>query len=309
MLYHQIMNKTTTKNLHLQHPEDSILTGDLSVLDWFSEKESFISIKMDGAPALVWGTNPANGKWFVGTKSVFNKVKIKINHSHEEIDKNHEGKVARVLHAAFDCLPRTNLIIQGDFIGYGGSDTYRPNTITYVFPEIISEDIIIAPHTIYGDGDDLRNVSAAPLKTKLLSTDRCLFVQPEVSLNPYREDLEDVCKFARQMSTLCEFVNDKKASTIKKAINECIRNQSAIDENEIAEKTDCDINLLRLWKLVASIKEDLFSFIDELDDISCLIGEKWVLHEGYVIDNQFGMFKVVDRREFSYANFVISKQW
>ena len=297
------------KNTHISHPEDSILTGDLSVLDWFSEKESFISIKMDGAPALVWGTNPANGKWFVGTKSVFNKVKIKINHSHEEIDKNHEGKVARVLHAVFDCLPRTNLIIQGDFIGYGGSDTYRPNTITYIFPEIISEDIIIAPHTIYGDGDDLRNVSAAPLKTKLLSTDRCLFVQPEVSLNPYREDLEDVCKFARQMSTLCEFVNDKKASTIKKAINDCIRNQSTIDENEIAEKTDCDVNLIRLWKLVASIKEDLFSFIDELDDISCLIGEKWVLHEGYVIDNQFGMFKVVDRREFSYANFVISKQW
>ena len=26
------------KNLHLQHPEDSILTGDLSVLDWFKEE-------------------------------------------------------------------------------------------------------------------------------------------------------------------------------------------------------------------------------------------------------------------------------
>jgi len=105
------------QNKHLEHPEDSILTGDLSVLDWFSEKDSFISTKIDGAPAIVWGRNPANGKFFVGTKSVFNKVKIKINHSHEEIDKNHEGKVARILHAAFDCLPRTNLTLQGDFIG------------------------------------------------------------------------------------------------------------------------------------------------------------------------------------------------
>jgi len=297
------------QNKHLEHPEDSILTGDLSVLDWFSESDSFISTKMDGAPAIVWGRNPANGKFFVGTKSVFNKVKIKINHSHEEIDANHEGKVARVLHAAFDCLPRTNLIIQGDFIGYGGSDTYRPNTITYVFPEIISEDIIIAPHTIYGGGDDLRTVSAAPLTTQLLSTDKCLFVQPQVELYPNREDLEDVCKFAKQMSTLCEFVNAKKASTIKKVINDRIRNQNAIDENEIAEKTDCDVNLIRLWKLVASIKDDLFCFIQEEDEIGCMIGNDPTLHEGYVITNQYGMFKVVDRREFSHANFVISKQW
>ena len=260
------------KNTHLEHPEDSILTGDLSVLDWFHEPDSFISTKMDGSPAIIWGTNPANGKFCVGTKSIFNKIKIKINHSHEEIDKNHEGKVARILHAAFDCLPRTKSIIQGDFIGYGGSDTYRPNTITYIFPEIISEDIIICPHTIYGGGDDLRNVSASPLKTKLLSTDRCLFVQPEVSLHPYREDLEDVCKFAKQMSTLCEFADAKKATKIKKAINDCIRNENVVDENEIAEKTDCDINLIRLWRFVASIKEDLFCFIQEEDDICCMIG-------------------------------------
>ena len=76
------------KNTHLEHPEDSILTGDLSVLDWFSTN-AHLSVKMDGAPAIVAGINPENGKRFVGTKSVFNKVKIKINHSHEEIEQNH----------------------------------------------------------------------------------------------------------------------------------------------------------------------------------------------------------------------------
>ena len=81
------------KNLHLEHPEDTILTGDLSVLNWFTAP-STMSVKIDGAPAIVWGTNPATGKFFVGTKSVFNKVKIKINHTHEEIDENHEGAVA-----------------------------------------------------------------------------------------------------------------------------------------------------------------------------------------------------------------------
>ena len=65
------------KNTHLQHPEDSILTGDRSVLDWFLA-ESHLSVKIDGAPAIVWGTDPATGTFFVGTKSVFNKKKIKL---------------------------------------------------------------------------------------------------------------------------------------------------------------------------------------------------------------------------------------
>jgi len=304
-----MMATKAMQNKHIEHPEDSILTGDLSVLDWFAEQDSIISTKIDGAPAIVWGTNPANNKFFVGTKAVFNKVKIRIAHNHEEIDAFYEGKVARILHTAFDCLPRTKSIIQGDWIGYGGSDTYRPNTITYVFQDIINQDCIIAPHTVYGGGNDLREVSAAPLTSKLISTKKCLFVQPEVELHPYREDLGDACKFAKQMAMLCEFVSERKATEIKKAINECIREGYEVDEDEIAEKCDCDVNVLRLWKLVASIKDDLFCFIQETDDIGCLIGEEVTLHEGYVITNQFGMFKVVDRYEFSRANFIMEKAW
>ena len=113
------------KNTHLEHPEDSILTGDLSVLDWFLA-ESELSVKIDGAPAIVWGTNPATGNFFVGTKSVFNKKLIKINESHCEIDKNHTGVVADILHHCFDYLPSFDGIVQGDFIGYGGDDTFAP---------------------------------------------------------------------------------------------------------------------------------------------------------------------------------------
>ena len=36
------------KNTHIEHPEDSVLTGDLSVLDWFVT-QSNISAKIDGA--------------------------------------------------------------------------------------------------------------------------------------------------------------------------------------------------------------------------------------------------------------------
>lgn len=303
------MKTKQMQNKHLEHPEDCILTGDLSVLDWFYETDSTISVKMDGAPAIVWGTNPANGKFFVGTKSVFNKVKIKIAHSHKEIASLYQGKVADILHVCFNHLPRTKSIIQGDFIGLGGQRSYTPNTLTYKFPEIVEQVIIVAPHTIYGGGDDLRNVSAAPLMSKLVSTKDCLFVQPEVSLNPYREDLEDVCKFAKQMSTLCEFVSDKKATQIKKEINACIREQKVVDEYEIAEKCDCDTNLIRLWKLVKTIKDDLFLFIYEEDEIECYLHDEQSFHEGYVISNKYGTLKVVDREVFSHANFTIAKNW
>ena len=90
-----------TKNTHLEHPEDVILSGDLSVLSWFNSTDVWnganLSAKIDGAPAIVWGTNPATGNYFVGTKSVFNKKLIKINESHEDIDKKHTGNVCYYL--------------------------------------------------------------------------------------------------------------------------------------------------------------------------------------------------------------------
>ena len=73
------------KNKHLEHPEDSIFTsgrkGLLQHSKFFrSKSKSNISVKYDGAPAIVWGINPDNNRFFVGTKSVFNKVKVKINY-------------------------------------------------------------------------------------------------------------------------------------------------------------------------------------------------------------------------------------
>ena len=82
-----------------------------------------------------------------------------------------------------------------------------------------------------------------------------------------------------------------------------------MNENDIADRCDCDINLIRLWRLVKSIKDDMFCFVDETDDIGCLIGEEVTLHEGYVIHNDYGSFKLVDREEFSRANFVMEKSW
>ena len=156
---------------HIEHPEDTILTGDLSAINWFTTKGK-LSLKIDGCPAIVWGTNPENGKFFVGTKSVFNKVKKMICHSHEEIDILYSNKkdLADKLHLCFDNLTRTNHIYQGDFIGVGGDDLYQPNTIGYLFPDKIHHNIIVAPHTEYlASGSTLLDTHAFPLTHTLLN--------------------------------------------------------------------------------------------------------------------------------------------
>jgi hypothetical protein len=288
------------QNKHIEHPEDSILTGDLTVLDWFVNPGT-LSVKIDGAPAIVWGRNPATGNFFVGTKSVFNKVKIKINESHDEIDQNHDGQVAEILHACFDCLPFTNTVYQGDFIGFGGSTEYTPNTITYQFPNVVEQRIIIAPHTCYYAESDLRDAVAMPDLSVWNDTDTVKFVKPEAYIQHGQEsfaDVAEVCDFARQMSTTCEFVTDKEAAKIKQQINACIRAGEEVNPDDF----DCDANLLRLWALVKSIKDDCLFLCRNQGPAAYLYGDR-IDAEGYVMTNEFGMFKLVNREVFSNANF------
>jgi hypothetical protein len=293
------------KNLHQDHPEDSILTGDLSVLDWFLTP-GHLSLKIDGSPAIVWGINPATGNFFVGTKSVFNKIKIKINESHQDIDANHVGNVADILHKCFDYLPRTEGIFQGDFIGFGGSDEYTPNTITYKFNDIVTEEIIVAPHTFYTAESDLRDAIAHPMKFTITDTVYCKFVKPRARIFSGNyitcagsfDDISEPIMFAKVMAQNVHFVDDKQAKKIKQQLNKCIRENTPIDDNAF----DCDYTLIAFWKLVQSIKDDAL-FLCRNDGPEAYIGQDRIDSEGYVYSNEFGTYKLVNRRLFSAANF------
>jgi len=292
------------QNKHIEHPEDTILTGDLSALDWFLS-DGHLSVKIDGAPAIVWGRNPATGNFFVGTKSVFNKVKIKINESHAEIDANHVGNVAEILHNCFDWLPHTDGIYQGDFIGYGGSDEYTPNTITYKFDEVIYQNIIVAPHTYYIADSDLRDAVAYPMDYYISDTSYCKFVTPDARIfsGSYNKcagsfDVSEPVWFAKQIAHMVEFVDDKKAKEIKKALNKCIRENTPIENDAF----DCDWRLISFWKLVKSIKEDAL-YLCRNDGPRAFIEQDEIGAEGYVFSNQFGTLKLVNRERFSHANF------
>ena len=285
------------KNKHIEHPEDTILTGDLSVLDAFSS-ENHYSVKIDGSPAIVWGTNPDNGKFFVGTKSVFNKRTPKVNYTAEDICNNHEDfGLQSILIRCLNCLPQTDRIFQGDFIGFGGYRDYKPNAISYTFAEVQNVGVVVAPHTEY-KGTTLKDMNAEPLKEKLGEG----FVQPDAWLSELGADrnLEQLIGFARQMATMVEFATPTEAKYIKQDLNAYIR-----DGDEIVAEEFANYQLVRLWLLVKSIKEQFMLRMRDNFDAECFIGNEYISGEGYVMAGRHGTYKLVDRETFSHYNFNI----
>ena len=151
---------TKEKNTHLEHVEDDIINrgskGGQNAINFLksirnmlagsSGKKVNMTVKWDGAPAIICGVNPENGKFFVGTKSVFN-VNPKINYTSSDISKNHGGELGNKLKIALRELAKLKItgILQGDFL-FSKSDlksanidgenmiTFTPNTITYAVP-------------------------------------------------------------------------------------------------------------------------------------------------------------------------------
>ena len=196
-------------------------------------------------------------------------------------------------------------IYQGDFIGFGGLSEYTPNTITYLFPEIVEQSIIIAPHTCYYAESDLRDAVAMPDRSIWNDTEHVKFVQPQAYIQHGQTsfaDVEEICDFARQMSTACTFVDNKGAAHLKKVFNTFIKVGAVLDDEALAIAGNCDINLIRLWLLVKSIKDDCLYLCRNNGPAAYLYGDR-IDAEGYVMTNEFGMFKLVNREVFSNANF------
>jgi hypothetical protein len=294
------------KNTHLEHPEDEILLGKQSaqqVIKFLRERNSTLSVKYDGAPAIVWGTCPFTGRFFVGTKSVFNKRKIKINYSHHDIEVNHGDvpKVASILHVCFDNLPRIKGIVQGDFIGFGGNDFYKPNTIEYNFGRLVEENVIIAAHTSYTSSTHLKDAVASFGVDEELQSPDVKFLNVDAHFTSRRRRIDYILGLASVVSNFVKYPDAKEVADLKIAINKCIREGREID---------ClSGNLLLLFNLLTQAKELLMEGITTEEDVTCYVGDDECDHEGYVMTNQFGTFKLVNRQVFSYNNFNIAKNW
>jgi len=145
-----------------------------------SDSKVNVTTKWDGAPAIFAGINPENGKFFVGTKGVFN-VNPKLNYTDDDIDENHSADgLNQKLKVALRYLPKLGIkgILQGDMmftkgdidtktIGGESYVTFQPNTIVYAVPSdtklaqsMLSAHIGVVFHTSY-TGKKMQDMKAS----------------------------------------------------------------------------------------------------------------------------------------------------
>ena len=284
---------------HIEHPEDLVLTGDMSVFNLLYDK-AFISMKMDGM-SLVWGTNPANGKFFVCTKAAFNKKKVRLCYNHDDIFNHfgHQIEVVDILSHCLKYLPRTENIYWGDWLGFGRTDVLTQNTLTYAFPDAIDQKLVIAPHTIVNVYAEFCDGVCEPLTDTLEDTKMVKWVQPSVDRVPPEQNAP------RINTTNINFLTKKQAESAKVAINQLIRRGDYIDDATLTEILGC-VQLANLYQLVMEIKLDIMdSLIINDAPLSYLPnGDLAPNGEGYVFHSEhYGSVKLVNRTEFAYANF------
>ena len=190
---YEIKYNTSMKNTHLEHLEDNILNaGSAGGLETVEFLENFgnmlsgrksqlnISTKWDGAPAIICGRDPVNQRFFVGTKSVFNKVNPKVCYDDTDIDRYYQAEILRrKLKTCLKYLSQTGIVgvFQGDLLfteedkkyaKIGGKQvvTFQPNAITYAVPvdslkgiSVMEAKLGIVFHTLYF-GETLQDMKA-----------------------------------------------------------------------------------------------------------------------------------------------------
>lgn len=180
---------------HLTHLEDLVLTNGLDgaqqAVSFLSGLEQYfaghadapvnVSVKIDGAPAIIVGHDPADGKFFVGTKGAFSKTP-RIAKSPEDLRTLYGDRASlfAIMSAAFETLQHLTFrnILQGDALftsemkrirTFEGTRyvTFQPNTVMYGVPlnsdlgkQVMAAKFGVCFHTTY-TGSSLATLSAS----------------------------------------------------------------------------------------------------------------------------------------------------
>ena len=388
------------KNTHMEHIEDSLFNDGASgavdavrflksvteMLSGNSKRSFAVTVKWDGAPAVFAGKNPENGKFFVATKSLFNKVP-KVNYTNADIDENHSGGLADKLKTCLQHLKKLNIrgILQGDLLytqddlntkDFDGEShyTFKPNTIMYAVPvdselgNIIKKSTIgIVFHTAY-EGNSLQDLTAVydPTISTLKNTPSVWFTDADFRDESGSSTL--TAKETKTMNGLIKAIEKNMKSTGKKNLDlvssdEMIKTyvKTFVNANirvgkdkhsakefiaYVSDKYDVAIDKLKsekgktkkqaekdkiLLSLTSNEKklESLFKLhymlnaakmviIDKLEQAKSIgtfleteDGLQTTAPEGFVAVDRISnnALKLVNRLEFSKANFTVSKDW
>jgi hypothetical protein len=390
------------KNTHLEHLEDELLNEGylgarraFSVLRNLRKKltglgsPSTITVKYDGAPAVVCGKDPDNGMFFVGTKSVFNKKSPKICYSHKDIDFHYGGQLAEKLHACFEHLSKLHIkgVLQGDLlftddkklVSQGGANywSFTPNTLTYTIgsdtdlgkkiakasvgivfhtqyygptfadmqskfgvdiAELVECDDVFVHHAYHDDPYDLCYLSDSDHKkfNQLMSlaqirvTD-CKQVLNEIAANKHK--MYEVCKpffnqYVRSNEELPECTRvihelqwyyathfNKKIDSVKSIVS---KDKYIQMKNEglsyIARNSSSIYLLIAAYKGIQEAKNMTVKSLGSVKTFNTFIKRGHHSYEptppeGFVAIQDGYAVKLVNRLEFSHANFSVEKNW
>lgn len=369
-----------TKLKHLEHAEDHVINAGnegfshafhnlKDVHDKLTGKnnDTKVTMKYDGSPSVVFGRHPETGRFFVASKSVFNK-NPKINYTEEDIQKNHghaPGLVAK-LKAALHHLPKVTPkkgVFQGDIMhtpedvhDTDGRVHFTPNTITYSAPKgsahgkaALNSKIGVAVHTKY-NGKNLEDMKAeyAPDLNEFGLHKDVHLISTEHELSQIKYTPQQRERFAKAMAAAASANKKAKPETyeaikgheipLKTYINHTVRtgtkptvegfmnhymksHQKKIESVKTAAskatKTtamEADIghvqrnrahfqNILQQHKTLQKAKDVLANTLSSNAEFDHSINGKKSKPEGFVVVRHNRPTKIVDRAEFSAANF------
>lgn len=364
---------------HLEHPEDlhftegeEGLTHAIHTLKSAHENlkggksDVSFSVKHDGSPSVVFGTHPETNRFFVASKSAFNK-NPKLNYTEEDIKNNHghdQGLVSK-LKNTLKHLPKITPqkgVFQGDFM-YGRGDLqhtsrgtiFTPNTLTYsakkdteAHRNIQKAHIGLVVHTAY-KGKTFQDMEAYP------STDISKFnnhhdvhlisanVKGEHNYSPQQQ-----AEFNSHMNKALESHKALKGDHLYKTGHEqslktyanklVARNEAPSVEgykNHVIERSTREIKKVKSDKSKSEKTQKLSSFLNHIDihrnsfqasfdahahlqnaknvlvnvlsstpqDFEYSVRGKKTSPEGFVVSSGGRTHKLVNRAEFSRANF------
>lgn len=374
---------------HLEHAEDHVInSGDKGFAHAFHNLQDVhdqlhgkhnsakITTKYDGSPSVVFGHHPETGKFFVATKSAFNK-EPKLNYTHEDVEANHGNSpgLAAKMHHALKHLPKitpSHGVYQGDLLHSGvkskdnpegdvesekGKFHFKPNTITYSTEhgsdegkKIAKSKLGIAVHTAY-DGNNFETMKAryAPdlshfkhhpdvhnvdtqddahraemtpaqhetFKTHLHAATKTFNETPPEAHNAIEGHQEHLKKYinstVRDNSTpsVSGYVAHLKQSHLKeigkvkteKSINQKTDTMNR-DLSHVEHNKEHFGNILKMHHHLQKAKDQLVGALSAKPKFEHHIGGLPTKPEGYVVVRNNRPTKLVDRAEFSRANFL-----
>ncbi len=371
---------------HLEHLEDHLIHGGHEGVAHASEtladvvailegkpRKSFgqqtrITTKYDGAPSIVFGINPENGKFFVATKSAFNK-NPKLNYTDRDIEENHghaPGLVAKLKEALKELpkvMPGSGGVFQGDVMysksdlvkNKNGSYSFTPNTITYTTDnpeqtrsaEVANFGVVVHSRYVGKKLEDAK-VSFDVDQSQFKRNPDVHMINPEISganIKPiekkkYETELQQALDIYTNMDDDIFNVVDGHDATMKTYINTCVRDGSTPDakgyltyvkgrnvkdiekmkspdgkakkkaaadaiESHIKNHIEQFNNLFRMHKCIQNAKNTLTTALSNTVNtgLKTTIGGEPTKPEGFVAIRGGRPTKLVDRAEFSAANF------